>query len=62
MFSEGMKSNSFKNLMKHNFIYNSDMDISDRYIKNFYEEYEADKNYKLHKAYFDIEVDLMPNG
>ena len=26
------------------------------------EEFEPDVGYKLHKCYFDIETDLMPNG
>ena len=38
------------------------MDVSDRYIKYFNEEFDSDLNYKLHKVYMDIEVDLMPNG
>lgn len=53
---------NLKNLLKHNLIYNADMDISDRYIKLFYENFDPDINYKLHKCYMDIEVDLMPNG
>lgn len=51
------KSN-LKNLLKHNYIYDSDMDVTDRYVKNFMEEFEPDINYKLHKCYFDIETDL----
>lgn len=59
----GRNSNSnLKNLLKHNLVYDADMDVSDRYIKNFMEEFEPDVNYKLHKTYMDIEVDLMPNG
>ena len=38
------------------------MDVTDRYIKQFMEEFQPDINYKLHKCYFDIETDLMPNG
>lgn len=53
---------SLKNLYKHPYIYDADMDIVDRYIKSFNEEFEPDKDYKLHKVYFDIEVDLMPDG
>lgn len=53
---------NLKNLLKHNYIYDADMDISDRYIKYFNEEYDSDQNYKLRKLSFDIEVDLMPNG
>lgn len=53
---------NLKNLLKHNYIYDSDMDVTDRYVKNFMEEFEPDINYKLHKTYFDIETDLMPNG
>lgn len=62
LVSGGQKSNNFKNLLKHNLIYNADMDVADRAIKDFNDEYEADENYKLHKAYFDIEVDLMEHG
>lgn len=51
-----------KNLLKHPFIYNADMDIADRYIESFNDEFEADKSYQLHKCYFDIEVDLMEKG
>lgn len=53
---------ALKNLYKHSFIYSADMDISDYYIKKFNEEFDPDINYKLHKCFFDIEVDLMPNG
>jgi len=53
---------NFKNLLKHNYIYDSDMNVVDRYIKQFMEEFEPDINYKLYKTYMDIEVDLMPNG
>ena len=62
VLSWGNKSSNMRNLLKHNYIYDADMDIADRYIKNFHEEFEPDINYKLHKCYFDIEVDLMPNG
>lgn len=55
-------ASNLKNLLKHNLIYDADMDVSDRYIKNFIDEYEPDINYKLHKVYMDIEVDLMPDG
>ena len=51
-----------KNLFKHNWLYDTDMDYADRYIASFHEEFEPDKKYKLHKCYFDIEVDLMENG
>ena len=52
---------NLKNLLKHNYIYDADMDVTDRYIKNFMDEFEPDINYKLHKVYMDIEVDLRPN-
>ena len=55
--SRSAKSN-LKNLLKHNYIYDSDMDVTDRYIKNFMEEFDPDVGYKLHKCYFDIETDL----
>ena len=58
----GAYSNNMKNLFKHNWLYDSDMDFVDRYMAKFHEEYAPDINYKLHKCYFDIEVDLMPNG
>lgn len=58
----GPRSSNLKNLLKHNLIYNADMDVADRYIKDFNESHEQDMNYKLHKCYMDIEVDLMENG
>jgi DNA polymerase elongation subunit (family B) len=58
----GPRSFNMKNLFKHNFVYDADMDIADRYIARFHDEYEPDVNYKIHKCYFDIEVDLMPDG
>lgn len=58
----GDSSSDMKNLLKHNWIYDADMDIADRYISYFHEEFEPDVNYKLHKTYMDIEVDLMPDG
>ena len=56
------QAGNLKNILKHPWIYDSDMDIADRYIKYFDEEFEADQNYKLHKCYYDIEVDLAPEG
>ena len=53
---------NLKNLFKNNLIYDADMDVADRYIKEFNDEFQPDKNYKLHKCYADIEVDLMPKG
>jgi DNA polymerase elongation subunit (family B) len=53
---------SLKNLFKHPWVYDSDMDYGDRYIAMFNEEFEPDMNYRLHKCYFDIEVDIMPDG
>jgi DNA polymerase elongation subunit (family B) len=58
----GMGSSNMKSLFKHNWLYDTDMDYADRYVARFHEEYEPDINYKLHKCYFDIEVDLMPDG
>jgi len=58
----GPRSFNMKNLFKHNYIYDADMDIVDRYIAKFHEEFKPNENYKLHKCYFDIEVDLMPSG
>lgn len=57
-----LQERNLKNLLKHNYIYDADMDISDRYIKNFNESHEPDVNYSLHKCFYDIEVDLMQNG
>ena len=56
------QAGNLKNILKHPWIYDSDMDIADRYIKYFGEEFEADQNYTLHKCYYDIEVDLAPEG
>jgi len=58
----GEKSSNIKNLFKHNWLYDTDMDFADRYIARFHEEFQPDENYKLHKCYFDIEVDIMPDG
>jgi DNA polymerase elongation subunit (family B) len=58
----GKNDSNMKNLFKHNWLYDTDMDIADRYIARFHESYKPDEKYKLHKCYFDIEVDLMPNG
>jgi DNA polymerase elongation subunit (family B) len=58
----GSNSRNMMNLFKHNHVYDADMDIADRYIMQFHEEFEPDISYKLHKCYFDIEVDLMENG
>lgn len=60
--SKGPDSFEMKNLHRHPWVYSSDMDIEDRYIAKFHEEYEPDINYQLHKCMFDIEVDLAPNG
>ena len=35
--TQGRKSRAMKNLLKHKNVYNADMDIVDRYIKNFME-------------------------
>jgi len=58
----GAGSSNMKNLFKHNWLYDTDMDFADRYIARFHEEFRPDENYKLHKCYFDIEVDIMPDG
>jgi DNA polymerase elongation subunit (family B) len=60
--SPGIRDSNLKNLFKHNWLYDADMDFADRYIANFHEEFQPDINYKLHKCYFDIEVDMMPDG
>lgn len=54
----GQNSYNMKNLFKHNWLYDADMDFADRYIAKFHEEFQPDEKYKLHKCYFDIEVDL----
>jgi DNA polymerase elongation subunit (family B) len=58
----GLNSYNMKNLFKHNWLYDTDMDLTDRYIAKFHERYEPDVKYKLHKVFYDIEVDLMENG
>lgn len=58
----GPNSSNMKNLLKNNLIYDADMDVTDRYIQKFNNEHEVDSKYKLYKCYFDIEVDLMPDG
>jgi hypothetical protein len=58
----GDKSSNMKNLLKHNWIYDADMDVTDRYIKQFHERFDPNISYKLHKCFMDIEVDLAPNG
>jgi len=60
--SPGIRDSNLKNLFKHNWLYDADMDFADRYIAYFHEEFQPDINYKLHKCYFDIEVDIMPDG
>lgn len=61
-YTQYEKRYDVKNILKHPWVYDADMDISDRYIANFNEEYEPDVNYRIHKAYYDIETDLMPFG
>jgi DNA polymerase elongation subunit (family B) len=58
----GMGSSNMRNLFKHNWLYDTDMDFADRYIARFHEEFRPDETYRLHKCYFDIEVDIMPDG
>lgn len=60
--SKGSNAYDMKNLFKSPLLYGADMDLEDQYIAKFYENFESDANYKLHKSYFDIETDLMPNG
>lgn len=60
--TKGPTAYEMKNLFRHPLVYDADMDIQDRKIAEFYEEYDPDPKYKLHKCYFDIEVDLAPNG
>jgi len=52
------KISEAKNVLLHPWVYDADMDIGDRYIQKFTEEYEPDIGYNLHKAFFDIECDL----
>ena len=59
---KGDNSYEMKNMFRHPWLYNADMDLQDRAIANFYKEFKPDKGYKLHKGYLDIEVDLAPNG
>lgn len=58
----GPNSYAMNNLMKHKWLYDTDMNIEDRYVAKFHDEYEPDIKYRPHKCYFDIEVDLYPNG
>ena len=60
--SKGPQSYEMKNLFRHPLVYDADMDVQDRLIADFYNEFEPNKNYKLHKCYFDVEVDLAPDG
>ena len=60
--NKGNNCYEMKNLFRHPWVYDADMDLQDRKIADFYEDFEPDKNYKLHKCYFDIEVDLAPDG
>lgn len=59
LITSGAKSSEFKNLFQHPWVYEADMDLSDRYIRNFHDTHETNPAYKLYKCYFDIEVDLM---
>lgn len=58
----GQYNRNMMNLFKHPMIYDADMDLADRYISKFNRKHDPDLNYNLHKTFFDIEVDLMPNG
>lgn len=60
--TKGPTAYEMKNLFRHPLVYDADMDIQDRKISEFYDEYEPDPKYKLHKCYFDIEVDTAPDG
>lgn len=62
LLHSGENSYEMKNLFRHPLIYDADMNLQDRIISFFQEEYEPDPEYQIHKCYFDIEVDLMPNG
>ena len=46
LYRNGEHHYNMKNIFKHNYVYDSDMDIADRYIKYFHDEFEPDKNYK----------------
>ena len=61
-FNPNIDSYSYNNLFKSNLLYSADTNIEDRYIEKFYNEHELYETYTLEKAYFDIEVDLMPHG
>ena len=61
-FLYGDRAYQMQNLCKHPWLYQVDMELSDRIIAKFYDEFEADANYKTHNAYFDIEVDLLAKG
>ena len=58
----GDNAYQMQNLRKHPWLYSVDMDLSDRCISMFYDEFEPDPNYSVKNAYFDIEVDLLAAG
>lgn len=57
-FNYGVNSYNMKNLFKSPLLYDADFNLEDQYISKFYKEYEPNKNYRLHKSYFDIENDI----
>lgn len=62
LLTKGANCYEMKNLFRHKLVYDADMNLSDRIIYQFQQEFKADPEYKIHKCYFDIEVDLMPDG
>jgi DNA polymerase elongation subunit (family B) len=48
-----------QNLFKHPWIYGADMDVSDYHISAFNKKFERPTSLKLHKGFFDIEVDII---
>ena len=62
LFNSSLPRSAISNVLKSPLLYSADTNLEDRYIENFYQENELFEGYKLRKAYFDIEVDLMPHG
>lgn len=62
LFNSSLPRSAVSNVLKSPLLYSADTNLEDRYIEKFYQENELFEGYKLRKAYFDIEVDLMPHG
>ena len=62
LFNSSLPKSAIQNVFKSPLLYSADTNLEDRYIEKFYSENELFKQYRLRKAYFDIEVDLMPHN